>query len=380
MAYDWKDLIGCSGATITEVADQADRDRGNLNEQIKKALREGGRLSKKMDRDVFEALCAIHRETPLHTFPSYVMGFGRALRERESQALTRVADCCSAQDSDAIREAFEAAARLVTDPFHKAITSGLEVVERDGLDDDDRATLLCGAQVLQTTIEIWEDAAAAMSKLGLDDSDLSILDFKFLEIDGIESVIDVAEKAATCYEDLDHALAQLARSKDGDPKVQPLLDRDRQVASTNIASIAAHGFDWVRAKPELLDCIETRRISVDGPQARSKILERARALCDRGKEPFEASMELRSENMVLARNTIYIARQQQIAEIDPARRRRMADVEQQVVQHVAKIVEITPQEVYDTDWLPGRKPLCDEPPFATTSSDVTRSHIDEETE
>lgn len=359
------------GPSYNEVALRAGVDRGNLKEQVENSRRTGEPLSKRLEADVFDALCAIHEEYPLHSYPRFLMTTLRVMRECETKSLTRFRSAAehhlarSTHDDEddqknnrvkALKEAFETAARQVTDPFSPWIIAALRLLEQDRYAHEDLGTLYIGAAALQTVVELWEDAATAITDLHPVQPAEAVIDFEYMNMDGLVTVLNVVEKSMDLYEELDAALIHQVRDAKEQRKVM-LLQHDRQIVNIQLAALGSHALDWLRASPELLSRmgLPTQLIH----KTAQSLSQRTGTAALRNST---ALLERHPHNLVLARNVIIMARQ-----IGGGG----SKIEEIARDHVATLLNLTADEVYSLEWLEGRKALLEEPPFKTVRPIVT---------
>jgi hypothetical protein len=288
-----------------------------------------------------------------------------AARLLETEAVRWFADvrskiCRGAKEASvqaaALDRVFESCVRMITDPFHDTIKAALQILENEGPHTKEEMGTLCtAAAVLTSTLEIWGDAAEAMVKVRPHDAPTLVLNYEYLEIARITSVLDVAEISLEMYQDLDADLARILRQLVKDDDMRELVEQDRQSIGANIAAISSQALDWLHDEPEILACM--------GVESFDQIKERAQALTRRaGQASLESSLKLLNRfphHRGLARNVIYQARQHRnILQKDIFRK-----IEEEARDHVSKTWKLSSDQVYSSEWLPGRRPLADEPPF-----------------
>jgi len=346
MAYAEPDFFmgGTAGVSFNKVATKSGRDRGNIQSQIQKKIRNGEPLTPKLESALFDALRAIHEEVRLHSYPVRIMGALRTLRVCEQEGRRSIAGLEADAPPDQIATSFLNATAKITDPFMEALIDGLALVRKDEPTDEDRVTIYLAAAILHTLVELWEEAATRMmcAEPSSHPDDL-VLDFEHLSIEGISSVLDVAEISFELYEEIDTILNGLNRSLDRDDPLRKLIDQDRRIAGINMASLSSYGFDWESAEEAFARCFGVERVVA---------ANRARSLAARGKLPLDRStalLETHPEHMLLARNLLYMALQQEDGTI-----------EAKIRDHIAGILQISGEEVYSVH-LADRKPLIDEP-------------------
>ncbi len=360
MAYADPDFFigGTAGVSFNKVATKSGRDRGNIQSQIQKKIRNGEPLTPKLESALFDALRAIHEEARLHSYPVRIMGALRTLRVCEQEARRSIADLEADASPYQIEASFVSAFAKITDPFMEVLVDGLALVRKDETTDEDRVTIYLAAAILHTLVELWEEAATCMMRAEPSSHpDDLVLHFEHVGIEGVSSVFDVAEKSFDLYEEIDATLNGLNRSLDRNDPLRKLIDQDRRIAGINMASLSSYGFDWQSAEDAFARCFGVGRVEAT---------TRARNLAARGKLPLDRStalLETHPEHMLLARNLLYMALQQEDGTI-----------ESKIRDHIAGILQISGEDVYSVR-LADRKPLIDEPHlkrFSNTNPNIKR--------
>jgi hypothetical protein len=351
--------------SYNKVADWLQRDHKNLKHKLMRYRREGTPLSERLERDVFWAVCQLHDEIPLHTYPRRIMALMRNLRNFEVSARQSISgfdvqkfqqevENSGAEEeksdgremkklsaADILRSIFEANVSEIGDVFFRYIVDALSALDREIADKEDKLNFYCAASTLLTLVDLWDEAAAKMKTLMVESREDVLLDFECLGIEGLHTAIDLAEKAFDLYEEVESSLRKELRAAPEDR----LLRQDQQIAASNMAASASYGFDWAAAEPAFLDIIYQCSQESDTPI-------RAKKLADRGSIPlksFSGLFERHSDHAVLGRNLIYFGIQQRNKEIVRSAAVRLAPVLGRQVHEMlsAKIA--------------GRKPLEEEP-------------------
>jgi hypothetical protein len=364
MYDDGKNFVGeALAASFNKFAAMIKRDRTNLQEKVTRYRVEGVPVSERLDRDIFDAACMRHDEVPLHSYPRPIMPLMRQLRQLEQSARKRItifrpedyrstdkeAGTPSAADKKrlgaaALKSLFAVNASEIVDIHYVFVRDGISLLGKENLTDEDRLKLYTTASVLFTLVDLWDEAATLMAAIELEVAEDSILDFEFLGIERLCSVVDVAETAFDLYEEVDASLLSLAKSTTDDGRRQ-VIEHDRQIAGTNMASLASYGFDWMQAKPRFLAAICA---GLEGDRVRKRSAE----LAKRGHSPLKMSFALfnrHNDHVLLGRNVIRMAVQQKDKKI-------LRDVARQV----ASLVGCDQLEIFDVG-LAGRKAIKDEP-------------------
>jgi hypothetical protein len=367
MYDDGKNFVGeALAASFNKFATMIKRDRKNLQEKVIRYRIEGVPVSERLDRDIFDAAYMLHDEVPLHSYPRPIMPLMRQLRKLEQSARKRITifrpddyilnddvndgtPASSAAEkrrsgAAALKSLFAVNASEIVDIHHLFVREGISLLEKENLTDEDRLKLYTAASVLFTLVDLWDEAATLMATLELETAEDSVLDFEFLGIERLCSVVDVAQTAFDLYEEVDASLLSLARSTtDGDRR--RVIEHDRQIAGTNMASLASYGFDWMQAESKFLAAV-CAGLEAEGVRKRSADLAK------RGHFPLEMSVALfnrHNDHVLLGRNVIRMAVQQKNKNV-------LCDVARQV----ASLVGCDQLEIFDVR-LAGRKAIKDEP-------------------
>ncbi|MGY4335414.1 hypothetical protein ACVWW3_000320 [Bradyrhizobium sp. LM2.9] len=225
--------------------------------------------------------------------------------------------------------------------YLSGLDKALTAHEKETLTAEEKCNLYCAAAALQTLVDIWDEAASLMNKLNVGAE--GQLGFEFLGIEEIVTVVDVAEKAFDFYAEVELVLKN-EMSSTADEKTRTHLQKDREIAATNMAAIASYGFDWRKAPMEFLEIV--------GPRLEAQTLrDRANALATRSVS-LKLSMglfERHPDHVVLGRNLVYMAIQRRDKEVAVAAAKKLVDL---LGHQLEQTLEVK---------LARRKPLGEEP-------------------
>jgi hypothetical protein len=335
-----------SGIPYSRLHKLRGRDITNFQDKIERLRREGIRLSRKLEWDAFVTAYTLHDEVPLHSYPRRIMPLMRQLREQEERARANISefDPSKFDKGDAAEELqfrFTTNASLIGDLYLVYIQEALTAHKKEALTAEEKCNLYCAAAALQTLVDIWDEAASLMKKLDVGAE--GQLGFEFLGIEELVTVVDVAEKAFNFYEEVE-LVVKNEMSSTADEKVRSHLQKDHEIAATNMAAIASYGFDWRTAPTEFLEIV--------GPRTEAQTLrDRANALATRSVS-LKLSMglfERHPDHVVLGRNLVYMAIQRRDREVALAAAKKLVDL---LAHRLEQTLEVQ---------LAGRKPLGEEP-------------------